>query len=224
MLIEHVFNQKVYPGAGDVDDCVPTSMIQAYATQPAHKPLPTIPQFRAAAGVPDKPGPTGLTIAQAAIGARKLWSETPIVAQAFTWADFTARAYANGGRTPISLSLDSGALPVALRYGFDGLHQVTVWYEGGKWWIANPLQANGSAPRTISSSALHKAGGAFAGDGKMYAVIFPRVPLATLPPTPTDAEKIAALTAANAKLTSENADLRAKLSQAITLAEQITNL
>lgn len=174
LIIPHVLNQVHYPGAGDIDDCVPVATIMAYSAEPGHKPLPDIPTFRRAAGVPDRPGPTGMTSAQAAKGARALWPELRIVDATYTWPVFGHAMEV--GRRPASVSVDSSALPAGLRFGFMGLHQVAVFVQDGQWYIANPLAPGGSAPLPISAHDLHVAVGKFAGGGNVAAVLFPIVP------------------------------------------------
>lgn len=210
LIIEHSLSQRGYPGAGDIDDCVPVATIQAYAAEPDHRPLPDVPTFRRAAGVPDKPGPTPMTVTQAGVAVHKLWPELRITAARFTWPNFGHAM--EGGRRPAMVTLLSGALPAPLQYGFKGGHAVCVFFQDGKWWIVNPLQPKGTAPREISGHDLHVAAGALAGGGDVDAIVFPAIP----EPGQSVAELSAAVTTLRAQLTATEA----RLAQAKALAGQ----
>ncbi len=211
MIVAHVLNQKVYAGAGDVDDCGPVSAIMAYAAQPGHLALPDIPTFRRAAGVPDKAGPTGTNATELATGARKLWPATHVDDGTFRWPGFRARMEA--GRIPAALAVHSGSLPANLRFGFAGAHFVVVFVEAGQWYCANPLAPNGSAPIALRAIDVYHAAAAFTGAATASAVIFPAVPAAG----PTVAELVAEL----AVRTGERDALAVRLAQAQALAASI---
>lgn len=210
LLITHSLSQRTYPGAGDIDDCVPVATIQAYAAMAGVQKLPTIPEFRAAAGVPDRPGATGMTVFQAGKAARALWPTYRTTAAEFTWPNFGHAMEV--GRRPASVSVVSGELPKGLQFGFTGGHQITVWYENGDWWMVNPLQPAGTAAHRITATELHAAAGAFAGSGNVQAVMFPRVP----EPGPTIPELQAQVTELRAQL----AVAEQRLAQAKALAAQ----
>lgn len=210
LIITSSLSQRHYPGAGDIDDCVPVATIQAYSAEPGHKPLPTVPQFRIAAGVPDKPGPTPMTVTQGGVAAHRLWPELRIVAARFTWPNFAQAMEV--GRRPAMVTVLSGALPGPLQYGFTGGHAVCVFWQNGAWWIVNPLQPLGSKPREISGHDLHVAAGALAGGGDVDAIVFPAIAA----PGPTIAE----LTATVAELRAQLATAEARLAKAKALAGQ----
>lgn len=203
LIITRSLDQRTYPGAGDVDDCVPVATIMAYSAEPDHKPLPNVPTFRKAAGVPDRPGATPMTVTQAGVGAHKLWPELRTVAARFSWANFAHAMEV--GRRPAMVTVLSGQLPAGLQFGFTGGHAVTVFFQDAEWWIVNPLQPKGTGPHRIDGHDLHLAAGALAGGGDVDALVFPRIP----EPVPTVAELTALVATLRAQLAAAEAKLAA---------------
>jgi hypothetical protein len=165
-----IMSQVTYPGAGDVDDCAIVATFWAARAAGYTGSLPTIAQFRAAAGVPDKPGPTGLLNTQVWRGVQGTALATlhPIMRALQPW-DVFADALKRGEIA--SVALDSSKLPSSLRYGFMGAHRVGLAWRN-RWMIANPLGPDGSAPLPIAELALKTAILANGG-GFVYAVTFP---------------------------------------------------
>jgi hypothetical protein len=164
-----VLNQKLYPGAGDVDDCWVVATCWA-ARIAGVRDLPTVTEFRAAANKPDKPGATGgsLTDIMRAVGV--LWPDLGVVKYQSTNWDAFALALRRG--KVASLGVLSSLLPAGLRFGFGGAHQVGVLFEGG-YLVANPLAPQGSEPIPISETALRASARGLA-QGWILAALFPR--------------------------------------------------
>lgn len=170
-LILSILNQKLYPGAGDVDDCWAVATIWAYRAATDATVLPTVPEFRAAANKPDLPGPTGGNITDIMRAVAKLWPNLGVEEYEHpSWEPFVAKVKAGG---IASLAVLSSLLPPALRFGFYGNHQVGVAYEGGQLLVANPLARQGSAPVPINEAHLRDAALGIA-NGWVLAAIFPR--------------------------------------------------
>ena len=168
-----VLSQKSYPAAGDVDDCWAVATIWAHRAATGDTHLPTMTEFRAAAGNPDKPGPTGGNIADIMRACAKLWPGTAVQYSSPGWTPFVAAVKAGN---IASLAVLSSKLPANLRFGFAGNHQVGVAYEGGQLVVANPLAPQGSAPIPITEDALHKAASAVA-NGWILAALFEATPM-----------------------------------------------
>ena len=165
-----ILNQKVYPGAGDWDDCWAVATIWAYRAATDATSLPTVPEFRAAAKKPDKPGPTGGNITDIMRAVGVLWPHAGVVEyERPDWPSFSARVRAGD---IASLALDSGLLPRQMRFGFDGSHQVGVAYVNG-FLMANPLAPQGSEPIPIKETVLRDAALGIA-NGWVLAALFPR--------------------------------------------------
>lgn len=173
MILPGIFNQAVYPEAGDVDDCwVVATVWAAIAADPTLR-RPTVTEYRKHAGDPDDGIRDGGSHQEVMDGARGVWPDAQIVSffeQMTEWPAFMAHLRDGG---VASLALISGKLPVTHQYGFLGAHQVGIAYDGGLL-IANPLAANGSAPRPIAESALRTAVAAL---GYIRAAIFERYPV-----------------------------------------------
>lgn len=165
-----IYNQASWPGAGDVDDCAVIATFWAGRASGYTGSLPTIAAFRAAAGRPDAPGPTGLTNTQVWRGVQGtvLGTLHPIL-RAFQPWDVFAAAMKRGEIA--SVGLDSSKLPATLRYNFLGQHRVGLAWRD-RWMIANPLGPDHSAPLPIDEDALRTAILANGG-GFVYAVTFP---------------------------------------------------
>src|SRR5574343_1566660 len=174
-----VFNQKHWPGAGDIDDCWVVSAIQAANAVAPWLRLPSVPVFRAAAGNPDKPGPTGGNLADIVQGCETLWpryfKDRLKRLRGAAWNDFAAHVNAE---QPVSVATVSAKLPPRLRFGFAGMHQITVARSGaGQWLVANPLAPVYSRWIEVNPAELKPAvmayGRAKAGTSGAWAVVFP---------------------------------------------------
>ncbi len=129
------------PSAGDVDDCAPTAAAQCQNVTAPWLRIPNTRAFRLAAGKPDKPGPTGLTMDDVYRGQVTLY---PVYdgllhkLRGWSWDDFADMARQHH---PMCCAVISAKLPARLRLGFDGAHALTVVVKGsGRWLMANPLQ------------------------------------------------------------------------------------
>jgi hypothetical protein len=169
-----VISQVGYPGAGDVDDCwVVATIWAALAADPSAR-RPTVPEFRTAAGNPDRPGPTGGNLGDVMLGASRTWPHLRIVRHdTAIWDTFEAKLQAGW---PASLAVLSSALPSRLQFGFRGAHQVGVVWRDGTFRLANPLARTGSAPAWIAEHELHTAARTVA-DGAILAALFEPVPV-----------------------------------------------
>lgn len=165
-----IITQVGYPGAGDIDDCAIVATFWAARAAGYTGSLPTVAEFRAAAGVPDKPGPTGLLNTQVWRGVQGTVLATlhPIMRAMQPW-DVFADALKRGEIA--SVALDSSKLPSSLRYGFLGAHRVGLAWRN-RWLLANPLGPDQSAPLPIAEDTL-KAAILANGGGFVYAVTFP---------------------------------------------------
>ncbi len=205
------FDQRKYPGAGDVDDCWVVATVYAAKMYDRKLHLPTIPEFRKAAGVPDVRGVSnGGTVQNVLDGAHKIWPHVQVNGGVFKdWAAFVVPM--QKGLRPASLAVKSSELPPELQYGFKGLHQVAAFLDGDQWWISNPLQRDGAKPDHIGAATLRKAAYAFGNDGHVHAALFPVIPVPVVvpppppvvvpPPGPTVAELQAEIVGLNAMLT-----------------------
>jgi hypothetical protein len=160
-------SQVYYFGVGDIDECSIIASFWAARQAGFTGRLPTIRQFRTAAGVPDRPGPTGLTNAQVYQGLTRtgMSAGAAILGRGTTWSDFTSKMSAG---VSASVALLSAALPVGYRYGFQGAHRVGLTWDKGQWYIANPLAPEGSGPQAISEQALKRAVLAMSGTTNVF--------------------------------------------------------
>ena len=173
-----VFNQKYWPGAGDVDDCWVVSSIQAVNVVAPWLPLYAVPTFRKAAGNPDQPGPTGGSLLDTVQGVDGCYPAMRGMLRRMrgqSWTEFLTEARAH---RPISVSILSSKLPTRLRFGFLGYHRVTIAVKGnGTWLFANPLAPRYSRWQVIKPDDIKDAvldyGVAHAGQHGVWAVVFP---------------------------------------------------
>jgi hypothetical protein len=153
-----VLSQRIYKGAGDVDDCWVVATAWAYKAScrgASGLALPSITRFRQAAGDPDDGYRDGGTLSEIMRGCERMWPTVPVIRYASTnWTTFVG--YLRQGR-PASLAVLSSRLPSHMRFGFYGAHQVGVQYHDGSYYVANPLAPNGSTPQRITASALRYA-------------------------------------------------------------------
>lgn len=168
-----VFNQASWYGVGDVDECwiIATYWALVAAGVMRREDLPTIKQFRDAAGRPDLPGPSGGNNKNLMLALKTLVPQAEAKLFIGGLSSFT-KALANGYIA--SLSVLSSRLPAYLQFGFKGSHQVSVYYQGGKYYVANPLAKEGSGLVEISAAALRLAAGSLFGDGEFHAVLIKR--------------------------------------------------
>jgi len=181
-----VYNQVSWPGVRfegqpDVDECwiIATYWAIVAAGWRDKGQLPMIFAFRAACGNPDKPGPTGGSNAQIITAMRGTMPDVKVVSYVGTGDGFVEWVKTRGAVA--SLVVSSALLPVALQFGFKGIHQVGVaWLDGTGLVLMNPLDASGHAPRKIERADLAAAAKGFLNDGLWHAVI--------VKPAPPDAE------------------------------------
>jgi hypothetical protein len=173
-----VFDQRTWPGAGDVDDCWVVSALQAMnATSPwAH--LVSVPVFRKAAGVPDHPhqadgGNVG-AIRRGLVGCYPALRGLVSVFRGDPLGRLEAELLAGH---PASVSIIAGKLPVPLRFGFTGAHQVTLAARGDRYLFANPLARPQSRWLTIDwrdvAPAIREYGRVRTGSAGAWAVTLP---------------------------------------------------
>lgn len=169
------FNQVWWIGAGDADECwiVATYWALVATGVMTRDELPTIKQFRAAAGKPDKPGPTGGSNEDILKGIKALIPGAD--AKLFAGGITAFEAALKAGYVA-SLSVLSKNLPKYLQFGFSGAHQISVYYKGGKLYVMNPLAKEGSALIEISARDLVKAGSSLYKDRKLHAVLIKAKP------------------------------------------------
>jgi hypothetical protein len=165
-----IYSQKFWPGAGDVDDCWVLAAYMAIHAVAPWLDLPGVKRFRELAGKPDLPGPSPGTVADAHKAIRALYPSLGAkVTTSMTWPAFVDQVKSGH---PASLTLKSGALPAGLRYGFAGVHQVAVEFEGDGWLVANPLALPHHRGDPIGQAALRAAVQAHSGD-KVHAILMP---------------------------------------------------
>ena len=166
-----VLDQRVYPGAGDIDDCWVVATQWAYRASTAYpRGMTTVPEFRKAAGKPDLPGPSGGSITDIMRAVRTLWPGLDVIEyERPSWSGFMGEM--RTGRYA-SLAVLSSQLPAKLRFGFNGPHQVGVAMVGGTLLVANPLAKQGSAPIPITEAELARAAVNVA-NGWVLAALFP---------------------------------------------------
>jgi hypothetical protein len=166
-----VYNQINWPGVGDTDDCwvIATfwALVAGGIVDEAH--IPSVKAFRAAAGVPDvygrKDGGSNQQILKAL---NKILPQAG--AKYYSGTGTGMQTKLKGGYI-VSLAVNSALLPSYLQFGFKGSHQIAVIYQGGKYYVMNPLARQGSALLEITASALYKAAYGFLGDGKAHGVM-----------------------------------------------------
>lgn len=177
-----VFNQKRWPKVGDTDECWMLADLMALHSVAPWLRLPNAEVYRDAAGNPDDTEELdGGTIDQSAKAIRKLWGRDSAghdgfgqlieVVQNGSWDSFLAKLKAGH---PASLSVSSGALPVAMQFGFTGSHRVAVFFDGEHLRLANPLARAHSRARQISDDTLRTAMRLHP-DPRVNAVVMPTV-------------------------------------------------
>jgi len=166
-------SQKTLAGVGDWDECWIAATYTAVRYSYPKTPLPSVTAFRAAANNPDRPGPTGGTLTDIMEGVTTYWPELGVREfRRNSWDNFTA--YLKAGWVA-SVGVLSSRLPSALRYGFEGYHQIAVQYLNGDYWLCNPLASTGTLPQKVSEGALKAAVLSFTGSSSVAAVLFPNL-------------------------------------------------
>lgn len=165
-----VFSQRTWPGHDpnpadgrpDLDDCWAVSGIQLGNVTAPWLRLPSVAAFRNAAGIRDTAaGTEGGRIGPIVRGCRAVY---PSIAQLVHGRYGVAVDEFRGEleqHRPLSVSIVSGELPERLRYGFNGLHQVTIAERGGRVRIANPLQRCESRWESIGFDDIRRAAMAY---------------------------------------------------------------
>ena len=172
-----VFNQKRWPGAGDTDECWMLSDLMAIHSVAPWLRLPTVPQYRQAAGNPDKDGLTFGSLEHSETAIKALYPEFAkviLLIKNGSFAELMSRLIAGH---PLSLSVKSGALPQGLQFGYTGMHRVAVFFNGAEIRIANPLARAHSRSKPISEGALQAAVDAHDMAGSNY-IMLPTVEVA----------------------------------------------
>jgi hypothetical protein len=207
------FSQVTWPGVGDIDECwiIATYWAIVAAGHRRKNQLPTILAFRDVANRPDAAGPTGGTRANILAGVRGTMPDTKPIEYVGSYEGFLA--YLKRGAVA-SLVVNSGKLPSAIRFGFNGTHQVAVALVGNQLKIMNPLAPDGHEVYNIVSSQLKPAAYGYNNDTKFYAVIFNAVPV------DTHVTEIAKL---SAQVTAQSLQIAAMNAKATTLQAKIDN-
>jgi hypothetical protein len=186
MTLPGALNQVHFPGVGDIDDCWVVATIWAARAAGVigdGASLPTIKQFRTAAGDPDDGLTDAGSLDEVMRGARSLWPDSRVTrVQSTAWNRFRARILAGA---IASLQLDSSRLPRHLQHGFghpseERIHQVGLAFDGQRLVLMNPLQQMGAAPQRVANALLREAATAPFG-GEIRAALFPAATETTMP-------------------------------------------
>ena len=152
-----VYTQRT-PEAGDLDECGMFATIWAAKCADPNARIPSVREFRAAAGDPDDGVSDGWTLDEIARASAVIWPHlTQLRVEGkgdMTW-DILSNHLAQG--RPASLAVDSGDLPARLRFGFYGSHQIGIARRDATVFVANPLAAQGSAPLPATEGEVRKA-------------------------------------------------------------------
>jgi hypothetical protein len=173
-LSSGVFSQKYWPGVGDVDDCWAMAALLAVHAVAPWVSLPKMTDYRAAAGNPDKPGPTGGSLAHSAKAIRTLWPELGRLIKVIDNAPSDAFNDAKKLDRVASVSVLSGALPPSLIFNFYLNHRITVFRGNSGWLAANPLAPPHSRWKPITKAALKLAMEKYPTSG-VNAIVMPSV-------------------------------------------------
>jgi len=176
MALPGVFNQVSWPGVGDVDDC---QVLSAFWTMVAtgwstKAGLPTVSKFRYEAGNPDDPGRSdGLNNTESLRAINQIWPTAGALSYVGGIEGF--KAHLRAGKIA-SVSVKSSLLPARLRFGFLGLHQIAVAFNGTNVKVMNPLDAMGDPPMTATWAEVRVAAYGVYNDGKVHAIVVPPKP------------------------------------------------
>lgn len=172
-----VFSQRTWPGAGDLDDCWVLSAIQAANVTAPWLVLPTVTTFRAAAGDPDDGIADGGSLAEIVKGSEGVWPVLRGKLAVLDGVPYSAIIDIARKGHPVSVALQLGKLPPALRYTSSNVpHQSTLfWYPGpnGFLYFANPMAPAYSPWDRTTWAALQPAIEGIYGAGKCKAVAYP---------------------------------------------------
>lgn len=170
--IDYAISQIGYPLAGDIDDCWAVATI--WAARRSLGPtmyMPTMTEFRRAAGNPDDPHASdGGTTDQIKVACTQLWPQLAV--QYYRSQDRAGFELLLKRGWTASLALLSSHLPLSMRHNFRGGHQVGVFHDGVGLRMMNPLQKDGATPYKISADNLISAARAW-GLGYILAAMFP---------------------------------------------------
>lgn len=175
MILPGIYNQGVR-----TPDCwIHATKWAAEASRPGID-QPTVTEFRAFALDPRDGISDGGSLTEVVRGARGSYPGLEIVRFEDRFAALDRLLSA--GR-PASVALWSGKLPIALRFGFNGAHQVGVVRDRGTTYLANPLAREGTPPVPITTAALQTAMTAseLGYGGDVRAAIFPAPTEADMP-------------------------------------------
>jgi hypothetical protein len=172
VLINAVANQGKFPGAGDLDDCwIVATWMCANGVRPDIA-KGDITWMRGAAGDPDDGIADGGSNTEILKMCRRMWPDievTDVAGREWDWLLNRLRADVR----PVSLAVLSSELPRALRFGFQGPHQVSFWHESGDFWFANPLAPEGSRPLAVQPADIRPAAKRMTSNGTVRGVLFP---------------------------------------------------
>lgn len=221
MQTSQVFSQRTWPQSGDLDDCWVVATIWCQNAVAPWLYLQNTTGFRNAAGDPDDGQTDGGRLSEIMQACRTLWPQLHVQPHRGTWA--ALEKLIDAGH-PVSVAVDSGALPPRHQYGFTGLHQIALYSKGsGPLGIMNPLDKDRARPDTISRDNARAAAKAY-GAGTAYdtyAAVFPTEaeaftthPLYVPPPPPLDCQ---------AELDRLNAELAAEKARADAAESRVTN-
>jgi hypothetical protein len=175
--IYHVLSQKKWPGigAGEFDDCWVLASLQAvHAVAPWLK-LPGSAEFRSHTGVlnqPDEENPGTAKNMGAGIRGSFPGLKVQVVNENDSMSFATFASTVKLGR-PAALIVKSGDLPAGQRFGFAGIHAITVAFVDNKWHVLNPLAQPHTKPVTMAEADIRKASKGFA--SVVHAVIMPTI-------------------------------------------------
>lgn len=136
------------PAVGDLDECTlaAAAWLAAYATGGTVRP--SVRAMRDASGVPDRPNaPDGTTLAHARTALAELAPTVIVGRHGGTWA--ALRRAADDGAATVIQGQGRG-----LPSGTTVPHAVGAARRGGVWRVADPMMAEGSAPRTVADDVL----------------------------------------------------------------------
>lgn len=162
------YSQITWPGVGKIDDCgvIATFWALVAAGIVTQTGLGTVSAFRIAGGrAADNSGIDNADILKAL---NKLFPQAGATAYRGGIAGFTKALKAG---YVASLAVNSAMLPAYLQFGFKGLHQVSVIYQKGQFYVMNPLAVQDSPLLLITAADLLRAAAGFAGAGMMSAIL-----------------------------------------------------
>ena len=174
MQLSHVWDQRLYFGVGDTDDCGPVSATQCVHAVAPWLHLVSVKDFRAHAGNPDDPNaPDGFNLAQIVRGTEGAYPDFAgklTKLRNVTWSTFTTEA---ARHRPMSVAVTSAKLPPRIRFGFAGAHQISLFVKpSGQILCANPLAHAYSRLEPVTWAEMKPAILDY-GNGGVWAVAYP---------------------------------------------------